>query len=169
MRQFGFALLALVAAGSFAAPASAQRRGSETQITIRGTVPTPQVVTVRPRQEPSFSREALVPAFYNRSFLSDILPAYQVVTQRQLSAAALAGANASPTAPALELEIESIRRDLEMRQQKLDSIAARVRQLGTRRDTTGVKPPTPPTDSTRRPPTAQLSRPSTHGTTGRTN
>ncbi len=142
----------------FPARLYAQRppRTSGAAIVIRGTVPTPQVVTVRPREEPKYSRQVLVPQFYNRSFLSDILPGYQLVSLRQLAGGVLAGANAGPTAPALELEIEAIRRDLELRTQRLDSIAASVRRFGVP-DTSAAgraRPTRPPADTTRRPPDA---------------
>ncbi|MDQ6827547.1 MAG: hypothetical protein M3081_01625 [Gemmatimonadota bacterium] len=154
----GAALAAVVLA--LPARAHAQRRPTGAAIVIHGAVPTPQVVTVRPREEPKYSRQVLVPQFYNRSFLSDILPGYQLVNLRQLAGGALAGANAGPAAPALELEIEAIRRDLDIRRQRLDSIAASVRRLGSP-DTSAAgrtRPPTPPADTTRRPPDAQAAR-----------
>ncbi|MEP6690483.1 MAG: hypothetical protein ABJD07_04965 [Gemmatimonadaceae bacterium] len=158
-------VLALIAAGAFASPAHAQRTRPRVggTIEIRGTVPTPQVVTVRPREAPSYSRAGLVPTFYNRSFLADILPGYQVIAQRQLTNAALAGANTTTSAPALEMEIEAIRRDLEQRQMRLDSISGAVKRLGTP-DTSAAgrarRPPAAPTSPTPRPPTAQTAEPS---------
>jgi len=54
-------------------------------IEIRGQVPTPQVVTVRPRETPTYTRDVLTTNFYDHSFWSSILPAYQLVPQRQVS------------------------------------------------------------------------------------
>lgn len=54
-------------------------------IEIRGQVPTPQVVTVRPREVPTYSRQVLYPRFYDHDFWPSILPAYQMVTKRQMT------------------------------------------------------------------------------------
>ena len=55
-------------------------------IEIRGTVPTPQVVTVRPRETPTYERRVLVPNFYDHDFWrSSILPGYQIVNRRELT------------------------------------------------------------------------------------
>ena len=54
-------------------------------IEIRGQVPTPQVVTVRPREVPTYSRQVLVPNFYDHDFWPAILPGYRVVARRQLT------------------------------------------------------------------------------------
>ena len=48
-------------------------------IEIRGQVPTPQVVTVRPRESPPYSRRVLVPAFFDHDFWPSILPPLQIV------------------------------------------------------------------------------------------
>lgn len=48
-------------------------------IEIRGQVPTPQVVTVRPRETPAYSRRVLVPAFLDHDFWPSILPPLQLV------------------------------------------------------------------------------------------
>ena len=79
---FGVAALALSAA-----EARAQERPPRRQapIEIRGTVPTPQVVTVRPREIPAYSRKVLVPNFYDHDFWPSILPAYEMVPQRTLT------------------------------------------------------------------------------------
>jgi len=77
---------ALVAVGSTSAFAQAgqpeQRRPPRRQetIEIRGQVPTPQVVTVRPREAPAYSRRVLVPAFFDRDFWPSILPPLHIVT-----------------------------------------------------------------------------------------
>jgi hypothetical protein len=49
-------------------------------IEIRGQVPTPQVVTVRPRETPSYSRRVLVPAFLDHDFWPSILPPLEIVS-----------------------------------------------------------------------------------------
>jgi hypothetical protein len=54
-------------------------------IEIRGTVPTPQVVTVRPREVPTYDRRVLVPTFYDHDFWQSILPGYLVVRQRMIT------------------------------------------------------------------------------------
>lgn len=91
-RRVRVALLALAALAVLPAVASAQRatrRRPATRrapaIEIRGQVPTPQVVTVRPREIPEFSRQILVPNFYDRQFWPSILPGYQLVARRSLS------------------------------------------------------------------------------------
>jgi hypothetical protein len=77
------------AAGLTLAPLAAEaqqptRRRQQT-IEIRGQVPTPQVVTVRPREVPAYSRQVISPNFYDRNFWPSILPGYQLVTQRMLT------------------------------------------------------------------------------------
>jgi hypothetical protein len=146
-----------------ASEALAQRRPQPRQqqtIEIRGQVPTPQVVTVRPRDVPAYSRQVLVPRFYDRSFWPSILPAYQVASLRQIgpdapldtmpeivarvpeAAAPLPGAEraATPGAgpdtaaaaanAALEREIQAIRAELERRRARLDSLEEVIRQMG---------------------------------------
>ena len=54
-----------------------QPRRQET-IEIRGQVPTPQVVTVRPRETPAYSRRVLVPTFLDHDFWPSILPPLQL-------------------------------------------------------------------------------------------
>ena len=60
-------------------PRAQPPRRQET-IEIRGQVPTPQVVTVRPREAPAYSRRVLVPAFFDRDFWPSILPPLQIIT-----------------------------------------------------------------------------------------
>jgi hypothetical protein len=57
----------------------AKPAAAATTVEIRGEVPTPQVVTVRPRQVPVYSRGILVPAFYDRHFWGAILEPYRIV------------------------------------------------------------------------------------------
>jgi hypothetical protein len=68
-------------------PTEAPVRRRQAPIEIRGQVPTPQVVTVRPREVPSYSRQVLVPNFYDHDFWPSILPGYRLVTKRQISGA----------------------------------------------------------------------------------
>jgi hypothetical protein len=72
----------LVAAACLPRVSSAQQGNNKkaaTTVEIRGEVPTPQVVTVRPRQVPVYSRGILVPAFYDRHFWGAILEPYRIV------------------------------------------------------------------------------------------
>ena len=83
-------MVALVAAAVLVPSlAEAQRttRRRQTPIEIRGQVPTPQVVTVRPREVPAYSRQVLVPNFYDHDFWQSILPAYQLVPERVITGA----------------------------------------------------------------------------------
>src|SRR5688500_20405737 len=61
-----------------------RRTGSRT-IEIRGQVPTPQVVTVRPREAPQFDRNVLVPDFYNPNFLGLATVGYQLVPRSTIT------------------------------------------------------------------------------------
>jgi hypothetical protein len=61
------------------APSAQAPRRQET-IEIRGQVPTPQVVTVRPRETPAYSRRVLVPTFFDHDFWPSILPPLQIVS-----------------------------------------------------------------------------------------
>lgn len=107
-RRVRVALSTLAAAVLVALPsvASAQRRPTPrtAPIEIRGQVPTPQVVTVRPRETPEFSRQVLVPNFYDRQFWPAILPGYALVARRTLAGPttvdSVSGAPARPGAPA---------------------------------------------------------------------
>lgn len=185
----GVGLLIVIAA--IVQPAEAQRQTIE----IRGQVPTPQIVTVRPREVPEFSTEVLVPAFYNHQFWPVILPAYQIVQRSEVygvmatdsmpagagdpvpvagapdlmpgepvarrPVADTAQANVAPQVPAATTneEIEALRRELELRRARIDSIdAARKRELDAlerairerqrqqreRVDSTAKPPGTPP-------------------------
>jgi hypothetical protein len=68
-------------------PTQAPVRRRQAPIEIRGQVPTPQVVTVRPREVPAYSRQVLVPNFYDHDFWPSILPGYQLVRKRQITGA----------------------------------------------------------------------------------
>jgi hypothetical protein len=51
-------------------------------IEIRGQVPTPQVVTVRPRETPSYSRRVLVPGFFDHDFWPSMLLPLDIVSAK---------------------------------------------------------------------------------------
>jgi len=61
-------------------PPRAQAPRRQETIEIRGQVPTPQVVTVRPRETPNYSRRVLVPAFFDHDFWGSILPPLEIVS-----------------------------------------------------------------------------------------
>ena len=132
-------LLALGALALLPALARAQQptRRRQAPIVIRGQVPTPQVVTVRPRAVPAYSRQVLVPRFYNHDFWPEIQESYQLIPDRQLTGDA-----------------------------SLDSLSARADSIGavgvpkvfgdttthaTPRDTTTRTTPRVPADTTRSP------------------
>ena len=81
------ALLAFGALALLPALALAQQptRRRQAPIVIRGQVPTPQVVTVRPRAVPAYSRQVLVPRFYDHDFWPEIQESYQLIPARQLT------------------------------------------------------------------------------------
>jgi hypothetical protein len=128
---------------------SAQRGAERGQtIVIRAQVPTPQVITVRPRTVPEYSREVLGSEQRQRSFWGSLLPAYQLVTQRQIdgrdpldSAVAALVAGAPPGAAgaagaaarggtdssARAVEIEAVRQEIAERRARLDSLERAIR------------------------------------------
>jgi hypothetical protein len=219
-----------------ASRADAQQKGPPPKkgqaIEIRGQVPTPQVVTVRPREVPAYDRQLLSPAFYSGTGSTASTGAVQLVPESQVrgtaaldtmpsgmaheggvptvaplqvrsdsmrnvrrdTAATRAGAstaeieamrhelavrrarldslqrmlNASSQAPvdlgtppvrrmsaadsaARAQEIESIRRELEYRKQRLDSLQREVRSMGRMRRPAPPKKTTTTTDSTAAP------------------
>lgn len=114
-------------------------------IVIRGQVPTPQVVTVRPREVPAYDRQVLGAANGIGSFWSSAMPGYQILSRSQVTGksptdsaatAVVAGGaapgtpGATPTAPAAQgtdlaartREMESIRGELAQRRAHLDSL-----------------------------------------------
>ena len=81
------ALATFVALSSGLANAQQPTKKPKTQaprstIEIRGQVPTPQVVTVRPRETPAYSRRVLVPGFFDHDFWPSILPPLDIVSAR---------------------------------------------------------------------------------------
>lgn len=120
-------------------------------IEIRGQVPTPQVVTVRPREVPAYDRHLLSPAFYNGVGSASSPGGVQLVPESQIRGttaldtipAALASEGGVPTvgplavhadsmrnrrdtaatrAGASTAEIEAMRHELAVRRARLDSL-----------------------------------------------
>jgi hypothetical protein len=83
-RLFCVLIGALVVAPACAEAQQRTKARRQQTIEIRGQVPTPQVVTVRPREVPTLSRQMFAPNFYDRSFWGSILPGYQVVAMRDV-------------------------------------------------------------------------------------
>ncbi len=150
-----------------ASRADAQQKGPPPKkgqaIEIRGQVPTPQVVTVRPREVPTYDRQLLSPAFYNGTGGAALNASVQLVPESQIRGeppldslpATLAGAGggAVPTVAPLTVrsdsmrnrrdtsatragastsEIEAMRHELALRRARLDSLQ---RLLDVRRQT----------------------------------
>src|SRR5688500_903045 len=99
------ALVAVLATSLIPAAAEAQRAPRRQQsIEIIGQVPTPQVVTVRPREVPAYDRRVLVPTFYDHDFWQSILPGYLLVRERMISGTVVgdsAAARRDSTPPAM--------------------------------------------------------------------
>ena len=121
-------------------------------IEIRGQVPTPQVVTVRPREVPKYDRQILSPAFYTGTGSAASAEAVQLVPESQITGSAaldtvpagLAHEGGVPTVAPLQLhpdsmrnrrdttaiaragastaEIEAMRHELALRRARLDSL-----------------------------------------------
>ena len=149
IRATGFASVAV--AWMMLQPSSARaQRGTEKAgqtIVIRAQVPTPQVITVRPRKVPEYSREVLGAEQRERSFWGSLLPAYQLVTQRQIdgrdpldSAVAELAGEMPPGAPgaasgaekgvdpaARAAEISAVRQEIAERRARLDSLERAIR------------------------------------------
>ena len=70
------------------------RRRTQT-IEIRGQVPTPQVVTVRPREVPAYSRQVISPNFFDRDFWPSIVPGYLMVSRQMLTGQVPVGADSA--------------------------------------------------------------------------
>ena len=79
------AAVALMLCASISEAQQPTRRGTSRTIEIRGQVPTPQVVTVRPREAPQFDRNVLVPDFYNPDFLGLATVGYQLVPRSTIT------------------------------------------------------------------------------------
>jgi len=141
-------------------------------IEIRGQVPTPQVVTVRPREVPTYDRQLLAPAFYNGTGSTASRGGVQLVPESQVRGttaldtlpAVMAHEGGVPTvgplavhrdsprnvrdtaaarAGASTAEIEQMRHELAVRRARLDSLQ---RMLNLRSQTPvdlGKAPPEP--------------------------
>jgi hypothetical protein len=138
-----------------ASRASAQQKGPPPKkgqaIEIRGQVPTPQVVTVRPREVPAYDRRLLSPAFYSGTGGTSSAAGVQLVPESQIRGAAaldtlpasIANAKGVPTVAPLTVrpdsmrnrrdtaatragastaEIEAMRHELAVRKARLDSL-----------------------------------------------
>ena len=139
-----------------ASRAGAQQKGPPPKkgqaIEIRGQVPTPQVVTVRPREVPTYDRKLLSPAFYSGTEGTASSGAVQLVPESQIRGSAaldtlpagLAHEGGVPTVAPLQLhpdsmrnrrdtsvaaragastaEIEAMRHELALRRARLDSL-----------------------------------------------
>lgn len=138
-----------------ASRADAQQKGPPPKkgqaIEIRGQVPTPQVVTVRPREVPAYDRQLLTPAFYTGTGSTASSGAVQLVPESQIRGTAaldtipagLAHEGGVPTVAPLTLrpdsmrnrrdtaatragastaEIEAMRHELALRRARLDSL-----------------------------------------------
>jgi hypothetical protein len=152
------------------------RRGAGRTIEIRGQVPTPQVVTVRPRETPQFDRNVLVPDFYNRDFLGLATIGYQLIprstitgsqtdtvllVERKVTPPAVGVITtpeplpqqppvaAAPAAPA-DTSAEAARRaEIEAIRKELAARRARLDSIAGRVQSMGA--PATPRDTTRRP------------------
>jgi hypothetical protein len=138
-----------------ASRAEAQQKGPPPKkgqaIEIRGQVPTPQVVTVRPREVPAYDRQLLTPAFYSGAGGTASNGAVQLVPESQIRGTAaldtipagIAHEGGVPTVAPLTLrpdsmrnrrdtaatragastaEIEAMRHELALRRARLDSL-----------------------------------------------
>ena len=114
-------------------------RRRQQPIEIRGQVPTPQVVTVRPREVPTYSRQVLYPRFYDHDFWPSILPAYQVVSKRQVTGMVPVD---SATIRADSAATSSVRSTMPAAPAPADSV--RQSPPATRSDTTAPPSGTPP-------------------------
>jgi hypothetical protein len=153
--RVGCSVLMGVAMLAAASTVSAQQKGPPPKkgqaIEIRGQVPTPQVVTVRPREVPTYDRQLLAPAFYNGTGSSASAGGVQLVPESQVRGmtpldtipAVMAHEGAVPTvgplavhrdslrnvrdtaaarAGASTAEIEQMRHELAVRRARLDSL-----------------------------------------------
>jgi len=114
-------------------PAQQPTRRRQAPIEIRGQVPTPQVVTVRPRAMPAYSRQVLVPRFFDHDFWPDIQLGYQLVPERQINGRLIGDTlhTAADSLTALRTDTTRARPD-----------STRARQTPV--DTLARKPGTPP-------------------------
>jgi hypothetical protein len=107
MTHYRMALVVLAAAVLPAAAGAQKPRPARRQapIEIRGQVPTPQVVTVRPREVPAYSRQVLVPRFYDHDFWPEIQAGYQLVPKRQVTGNAVVDSLVRTSADSMPLPV----------------------------------------------------------------
>ena len=121
-------------------PAQQPTRRRQAPIEIRGQVPTPQVVTVRPRAMPTYSRQVLVPRFFDHDFWPDIQLGYQLVPERQINGR-LIGDTLHTAADTLTAQrADTTRARMETPRTRPDSTRARLAPV----DTLARKPGIPP-------------------------
>jgi hypothetical protein len=173
--RFSLCIMAALALAAAASKGQEPTRRSRT-IEIRGQVPTPQVVTVRPREAPQFDRNVLVPDFYNRDFLGLATIGYQLVprstitgsqtdtvliVERQVAAPAVGVIStpaplpqqpvsaATPAAPADTSADAARRAEIDAIRKELAARRARLDSIAGRVQSMGA--PATPRDTTRRP------------------
>jgi hypothetical protein len=160
----------------FSPALNAQQKGPPPKkgqaIEIRGQVPTPQVVTVRPREIPTYDRQLLAPAFYNGTGSTASTGGVQLVPESQIRGttaldtlpAGMAHEGGVPTvgplavhrdslrnrrdtsatrAGASTAEIEQMRHELAVRRARLDSLQ-RMLNLSSQTPVALGKAPPPP-------------------------
>jgi len=167
---------ALILCASLSEAQQPTRRTGNRTIEIRGQVPTPQVVTVRPREAPQFDRNVLVPDFYNPDFLSLATLGYQLVprstitgsqadtvrlAERQMTPPAVGVIStpaplpaqpvsvAAPAAPADTSADAARRAEIEAIRKEIALRRARLDSIAGRVQSMGA--PATPRDTTRRP------------------
>ncbi len=133
--SLALALPALAEAQNTKAPV----RRRQQPIEIRGQVPTPQVVTVRPREVPAYSRQVLYPRFYDHDFWPSILPAYQLIPQRQVTGTVPVD---SMTMRADSAATSGLRTAAPVAPTPMDSVRQNTPMV--RPDSTAARPGTPP-------------------------
>jgi len=136
--------IVLVALGLAAIPAAAEAqqptRRRQAPIEIRGQVPTPQVVTVRPRAMPTYSRQVLVPRFFDHDFWPEIQLGYQLVPERQINGRLIGDSLRTRTDSLTAHRTDLARTRPDSLRVRTDTTRARVAPV----DTMARKPGTPP-------------------------
>lgn len=118
-----FVLAGALAAGGAAAqqPRQPRPRAGET-IVIHGQVPTPQVVTVRPRAVPDYSRQVLGPALFDQVRAGAMMGGYQLVERRQVTGQVLVDTAGAAALAADSMAMAAQQRELARTQARLDSL-----------------------------------------------
>jgi len=113
--------IALIVPLGAAAQQPKKSRTGET-IIIHGQVPTPQVVTVRPRAVPEYSRQVLGPELYEQSHAAMLDSGYDVVPLRQVTGQRLVDTTMAPLAAADSAALAAQREAIQHAQTRLDSL-----------------------------------------------